>query len=145
MVLCQNLSPSLPPFTGVVPIVQDSWTWGVLTPDKRRLDRILPVFHKRVSQRITGARLLQEFFSRRFQPAKQRAHGMFQYSGPQDSTRERPEEPPNSEAHARVQSYLAGGADAVLRGQPPWPFILTTLPTWLVTHLVLSFHDFLLS
>lgn len=43
---------------------------------------------------------------------------MFQYSGPQDPTRERSEELADSEVRARVRSFLLGNADITPVGHP---------------------------
>lgn len=113
-----NPSLSLPPFTGGAPTVEDSWTCGVPAANKKGVDRIPPIFREHVLQGIADAGLLWEFFSQCIQPVKQRAHEMFRHSGPQDPTRVRPEELPDSEVRARVRSSLAGGGgvDVVLGG-----------------------------
>lgn len=72
------------------------------------------VFLQCLSKGITRVGLLWEFFRRCIQPMKQRAHDMFEYSEPQDPTRESLEELADSEVHACVRSCLAGNAEVML-------------------------------
>ena len=77
---------------------------------------------------VTGVVIATAFIRRRVQPAKLRAHPMFEYADERDATRESSVELPEEEVRRRVGRLMAQGTDLDISRRPP-PFSRANPPS----------------
>ena len=118
---CSNPAPSLPGFGGQPLKVRPSWTELPLDWEQGGVEVLMSRLTEAIQAGVTGVVIASTFIRRRVQPAKLRAHPMYEYTDERDATQESAEELSESEVQQRVGKLMVQGTDLDISGRPP-PF-----------------------
>ena len=87
-----NMSTGLPPYTPERP--PNARSLLMTKEEKIQVQPLVDALVELIRGGVTGLDLLEVYLSQRIQPLQARDHTMFHYSGPDDTTRNHPEEVP---------------------------------------------------
>ena len=78
-----NLSPSLPAYIGLRPVVKLSWSSTPSDEEMKQVNALLkPLEECKESDEVNGVGVVRNFIGRRIQPIKERVHPSYEYKGP---------------------------------------------------------------
>lgn len=135
---CRNEKPSLPDFVGDPPVKLPSWSDPPSADEMAEVKKIIPHLNGLIRDGLDGAHLIATFMSRRIQPIKKRCHGMSEFTGNSDPTRERLTKLTQDDIFSRVADLVSTDTNICTDGKPP-PYHHKRPPKNLSVPFLLSF------
>ena len=139
-----NPAPPLPPHRGLRPLIRESWAALPTPGGMKQVEELFTYIQRRKGEGVTGVGVVANFINHRVQPLKERAHPSFEFSGPDDPTRESGALLPEGALRERLRALFASDAALTLENCP-FPFSLSRPVDEVCVFVVISLSIFVVS